>query len=341
MIAPMIRIGVIGYGYWGPNLARNFATSDRMHLAAIVDRDADRRAIAARRQPDTPTHADARAVFDDPSIDAVAIATPVASHFALTRAALEAGKHVWVEKPIASTSDEARALIDLAAAKKRVLLVDHTFLYTPAVRKIREIVTSGRLGRLYYYDSVRVNLGLFQEDVNVLWDLAVHDLTIMDHVLDAPVRAVSATGAAHVPGRPVNQAYLTCFLDDDLLAHVHVNWLAPAKVRRTLIGGDRQMVIYDDLEPSEKVKVYDRGITVENEPDAEQAYALRVGYRTGDLWSPHLANGEALATETEHFADCIEHGTRPLSSGETGLRVVEILEAADRSLAARGAPVEL
>jgi predicted dehydrogenase len=218
-------------------------------------------------------------------------------------------------------------------------MVDHTFVYTGAVRKIKELVEGGRLGQIYYYDSVRVNLGLFQHDVNVIWDLAVHDLSILDYVLDARPCAVAAMGIAHVPGQPQDVAYLNCFFNDDLIAHFHVNWLAPVKIRRTLIGGDEQMIVYDDLEPSEKVKVYDRGITLNN--GAEGIYQLMVGYRTGDMWAPQLNRTEALWIEASHFLACIEEGQQPLTNGQVGLRVVRILEAAARSMAHRGRPVEL
>jgi predicted dehydrogenase len=221
----------------------------------------------------------------------------------------------------------------------RVLMVDHTFVYTGAVRRMKELVNSGRLGHLYYYDSVRVNLGLFQHDVNVLWDLAVHDLSIMDYLLGKQPHAVAATGAGHVPGQPVDVAYLTCFFDNNLLTHHHVNWLAPVKIRRTLIGGDAQMIVYDDLEPSEKVKVYDKGITVG--ADQEELYQSLVGYRTGDMWAPQVSLTEGLHVEAQHFLDCIRRGVRPMTDGEAGLRVLRILEAATESLAQRGRPVEL
>jgi predicted dehydrogenase len=274
----------------------------------------------------------------------VVVATPVATHFRLAMAAIEAGKHVLVEKPLALDSREATALIEAARRHGVVLMVDHTFVYTGAVQKIKELVDRGQLGRLLYYDSVRVNLGLFQHDVDVLWDLAVHDLSIMDYVLGRRPRAVAAAGVAHVPGQPVNTAYLTCYFEDDLIAHFHVNWLAPVKIRRTLLGGDRQMIVYDDLEPSEKVKVYDKGITVANgngHGGNEGAYDLLVGYRAGDMYAPQLSLAEALGVEAEHFVDCVRTGREPITSGEAGLRVVRVLEAAAASLAARGRVVDL
>ena len=330
----LVRIGVVGYGYWGPNLVRNFADLDRCKVVAVCDRDAARVAQAERRYPGLRGVTDPRALIEAPDVDAVAIATPVASHFELAHAALSAGKHVLVEKPLTTTSADAERLIALAGRHNLVLMVDHTFVYTGAVRKIRELIAAGELGDIYYYDSVRINLGLFQHDVDVMWDLAVHDLSIMDYVLQARPSAVSATGLAHVPGRPANIAYLTMFFDVPLLAHIHVNWLAPVKVRRTLIGGSRRMIVYDDLEVSEKVKVYDRGISVN--PSPENVYQMMVGYRAGDMWAPQLGVTEALRIEAQHFLDCVEHGREPETSGEVGLRVVRLLEAATSSVSHHG-----
>ena len=334
-----IGIGVVGYGYWGPNLVRNFADIDRCRVAAVCDLDEARLAHASRRYPGISATTDARALIANPAVDAVVIAAPVSAHFDLARAALEAGKHVLVEKPLTSTAEQAERLIEIAAARSRVLMVDHTFVYTGAVRKIRELVAKGELGDIYYYDSVRINLGLFQHDVDVMWDLAVHDLSIMDSVLTRRPTSVSATGLAHVPGSPANIAYLTMFFDAPMIAHVHVNWLAPVKVRQTLIGGNRRMIVYDDLDASEKVKVYDRGISVNPSPDS--LYQMKVGYRTGDMWAPQLAVTEALHTEAEHFLDCIERGLQPETSGEAGLRIVRLLEAATTSMRNQGRLVEI
>jgi predicted dehydrogenase len=335
----MVRVAVVGYGYWGPNLVRNFAEAPGTELAAVCDVDPGRLARAGARYPGVATVTDDRELLADPKIDAVAIATPVGTHFDLALRALQAGKHVLVEKPLTATSQQARKLIAEAAQRGRVLMVDHTFVYTGAVRKIRELIAAGELGDVYYYDSARVNLGLFQHDVNVLWDLAVHDLSIVEHVLPVAPRAVSATGISHVPGGTENIAYLTLFFPGNLIAHMHVNWLAPVKLRRTLIGGSRKMIVYDDLEPSEKVKVYDRGITVDTDP--ESIYQLLIGYRSGDMWAPQLDLTEALHHEVEHFVHCIERGERPLTDGEAGLSVVLTLEAAARSMAARGLAVEI
>lgn len=334
----MIKIGIIGYGYWGPNLVRNFSECGTAEVRAVSDLRPERLKPVAARYPAIQTTPNYRDLLDNPGIDAIAIATPVSTHYELALQALQAGKHVLVEKPFTATAEQARTLIEEADRRKLTLMVDHTFLFTPAVRKIKELVQSGDLGRLYYYDSVRVNLGLFQHDVNVLWDLAVHDLSIMDFILGARPQAVSATGMAHVAGQPEDMAFLTCYFADSVIAHFHVNWLAPVKIRRTLIGGDRKMIVYDDLEPSEKIKVYDKGITV-NEP--EGIYKMMVGYRTGDMWAPQLATTEALLAEARHFAECVETGKRPLTDGQAGLNVVRILEAASASIRNRGQPVEL
>lgn len=334
-----VHVGVIGYGYWGPNLVRNFSEVPGSKVAAVADLSTHRLGQVQARYPFIKTTTDYHDLLSDPTIDAVVVATPVHTHFPLASEALDAGKHVLVEKPMAPTSDEAARLVDLAAQRQRVLMVDHTFIYTGAVRKVKELIDAGKLGRLYYYDSVRVNLGLVQPDVNVLWDLAVHDLSIMEFVLGRQPRAISATGAAHIPGKPINTAYLTCFFDDNLLAHLHVNWLAPVKVRRTLIGGDRQMIVYDDLEPSEKIKVYDKGITLNGE--AERVRDLLVGYRSGDMFAPQIPLDEGLRVEAQHFLECVRDGKRPDSDGQAGLRVVRILEAATASMATGGCPQEL
>ena len=334
----MIGVGVIGYGYWGPNLVRNFAQAPGARVVAVSDLRPERLALVQAQYPTVTTTTDHSELLADPRIDAIVVATPAATHFELATQALRAGKHVLVEKPLAATVEEGQRLCEEADRCGRVLMVDHTFVYTGAVRKIKELVSGGHLGPIYYYDSVRVNLGLLQHDVNVLWDLAVHDLAVIDYVLAERPCAVAATGVSHV-GRMEDIAYLTCFFDHNVIAHVHVNWLAPVKVRRTLIGGAQRMIVYDDLEPSEKVKVYDKGVTLNGKP--EGAYRLLVDYRAGDMWAPQLGTSEALHEEVLHFLECIERDCQPLTSGEAGLRVVSILEAATRSLGRRGEPVEL
>lgn len=335
----MIRVGVIGYGYWGPNLVRNFAEAPGVEVLAVCDARQDRLALARTRYPAIETTTDYRQLVANAALEAVAVATPVSTHFELAMQALRHGKHVLVEKPLASTSEQASRLIEEAHRADRILMVDHTFVYTGAVRKIQELVAGNELGDIYYYDSVRVNLGLFQHDVSVIWDLAVHDISIMDYILSAAPRAVSATGMSHFRGEQANVAYLTLFFDNDLIGHIHVNWLAPVKVRRMLIGGSRKMIVYDDLEPSEKVKVYDRGITVNS--NGENVYEMLIDYRMGDVWAPHLDMTEALQAEVLHFARCIEEGGCPITDGGSGLQVVRVLEAATQSMMESGRPVEL
>lgn len=334
-----VGVGVVGYGYWGPNLVRNFAEQAPARLVAVSDLSVDRLAQVHARHPNVKLTTTYHDIIADPEVDAVVVATPVSSHFEVAMAALRAGKHVLVTKPITADRDQAIQLIEAAEARGLVLMVDHTFVYTGAVQTIKQLVVSGNLGKLYYYDSVRVNLGLFQRDVNVLWDLAVHDLAIMDHVLGQSPVAVAATGAAHVPGQRLNLAYLTCYFDGSLITHHHVNWLAPLKIRRTLIGGSRQMIVYDDLEPSEKVKVYDKGITVAG--DAQGKLESMIGYRSGDMWAPQLSLTEGLHAEAEHFLECVTHRRQPLTDGHCGLRMVRILEAAAQSLTHLGRPVEV
>jgi predicted dehydrogenase len=308
-------------------------------VVMVADLRAERLAEARSRYPSIKFTNNPFDLFSDPTVSAIAIATPVSTHFELAMQALKAGKHVLVEKPLALNSEHAERLIEEAARRKLVLMVDHTFVYTGAVKKIREMVATGMLGSIYYYDSVRVNLGLFQHDVNVIWDLAVHDLSIMDFVLANKPVAVSATGISHISGQPENVAYITLFFANNQIAHLHVNWLAPVKVRRTLIGGSEKMIVYDDLEPSEKIKVYDKGVTLA--PGREEVYELLVSYRSGDMWAPKLDQTEGLRTEAIHFIDCIENDNCPQTDGAAGLRIVRLLEAAERSLAARGQLVEL
>ena len=335
----MIRIGVIGYGYWGPNLVRSMFETAETTVVAVSDMREERINLVRNRYPSVRVTTDHRELLNAQDIDAIAIATPVHAHYELALQALESGKHVLVEKPMTSTSEQALHLIDEAERRNLVLCVDHTFVYTGAVRKIKDLVQSGRLGDIYYYDSTRINLGLFQRDVDVIWDLAVHDLAIMSYVLPSMPSAVAATGINHVTGGTENLAYLTMFFEKNLIAHVNVNWLSPVKIRRTLIGGSKQMIVYDDMEPSEKVKVYDKGIIVT--PGTDSLYNAMVGYRSGDMFAPQLDVSEALKVELQHFADCIENGRTPLTDGLAGLQVVRILESASLSMRQRGKLIEL
>ena len=329
----MVRIAIIGYGYWGPNLLRNLAETDGAQVVWCADRRPERCALAKRRHPMIRVTDNVDDVLENPDVDAVVIATPVSTHYALAKQALEKGKHVLVEKPMTRTVAEGEELVALAQKKGLVLMVDHTFIYTGAVRKMKEIVSAGELGHLYYFDSVRVNLGLFQHDIDVLWDLAPHDLSILTYLLASPPKYVSAVGADHTGSGLADIAYMTVQYADRFIAHFHVNWLSPVKVRQILIGGDRRMLVYDDMEPSEKVRVYDRGIQVTSQ---EGIYKTLVDYRTGDMWAPKLEFREALAAECVHFVDCVSLKKMPWSSGDAGLAVVKLLDAASKSLAADG-----
>jgi predicted dehydrogenase len=335
----VIKVGVIGYGYWGPNLVRGMFEVGETTVVAVSDMREDRLRLVQSRYPSVAVTTDYHRLLDHPEIDAIAIATPVHSHYELALQALESGKHVLVEKPMTSTSQQAIRLIDEAERRNLVLCVDHTFVYTGAVRKIKELVELGKLGDIYYYDSTRINLGLFQRDVDVIWDLAVHDLAIMNYVLPFTPCAVAATGINHISGGTENLAYLTMFFEENLIAHINVNWLSPLKIRRTLIGGSKQMIVYDDMEVSEKIKVYDKGITVT--PGSDSLYNALVGYRSGDMFAPQLDVSEALKVELQHFAHCVETGATPLTDGRAGIQVVRILESASRSMRQRGKLIEL
>jgi len=334
---------VIGYGYWGPNLVRNFATGQRTKVVCIAEQNAHRRQVASGAFPYIPVVEDAAAVFANPEVDAVAIATPIFTHFALAKRALEAGKHVLVEKPLTPSVAEAEELAALAATKGLVLMCDHTFVYTGAVKKIRDLVATGELGRILYFDSVRINLGLFQPDFNVIWDLAPHDLTIMEYVLSQTLgtqpRWVSAVGASHY-GRHENLAYVTVGFDNELIASVHVNWVAPVKTRRVIVAGDKKMVQWDDTSPVEPVKVYDSSVDVQH-IDKESAYALNVQYRSGDVHSPKLDGKEALATMAQTFAAACLDGAASPSDANVAVRIVRMLEAAQKSVEQQGTRIKL
>ncbi len=335
----MINVGVIGYGYWGPNLVRNFGQVDECGVKTVCDLQAVRLHSLRKQYPAIGTTQDYSDILGDPEIDAVAIATPVSTHFQFATAALLAGKHVLIEKPMASSAQECLRLIELAEKQRKTIMVDHTFIYTSAVRKIRGLIEAGELGQVLYFDSVRVNLGLFQNDVNVIWDLAPHDLSIMDFLLEREPEAIAAMGASHTGNHIADMAYLTVTFPDNLLAHFHVNWLAPVKIRLTLIGGTRKMVVYDDLEPTEKIRVYDKGVVVNG--TAENRYQALIGYRIGDVLIPKLDVTEALKGVCEEFAAAIVENRPPLTDGQAGYRVVRLVEAAQASLDAGGHPVEL
>ena len=349
----MLKLGVVGYGYWGPNVVRNFASQPDCRVVTICDTNPKAVAQALRHHPAVHATSNPDEVMRSSEIDAVAVVTPVSTHYDLAKKALENGKHVFVEKPFTATSAQAEELIELADRKNLQIMVDHTFLFNGAVRKIKELIDGGILGPLYYYDSTRVNLGLFQHDVNVIWDLAPHDLSIIDYLIDLAPELIEATGGAHL-NCLTDMAYITLYFPKNVIAHININWLSPVKVRTTLVGGQRKMVVWNDLEPSEKVKVYDKGVQMTDTRDesrqrlkdlveakafevgAEQAIReLLVSYRSGDMWAPRVDQTEALQLEARYFLDCVASGEKPLNDGRAGLRVVRMLEAADQSLKRR------
>jgi predicted dehydrogenase len=331
----MIRIGVIGYGYWGPNVVRNLQSLDAATVVAVCDKSPEAQRRVRHAWPSAQVISDAAEVLRSPSIDAVAIVTPVWTHFELAKTALENGKHVFVEKPFTSNSSQAEELIELAQKRDLKIMVDHTFLFTGAVKKIRQLVEQGELGDLYYYDSTRVNLGLFQHDIDVIWDLAPHDLSIMDYLIGMEPEAVVATGETHLNSH-ADVAFITVYFPHHTIAHINVNWLSPVKVRTTLIGGEKKMLVWNDLEADEKVKVYDKGVQMTSR---EGVYELLVSYRSGDMQAPKIEQTEALKTELAYFLDCIENNHVPFNDGVAGLRVVRMLEAAGKSLKLRGEAV--
>ena len=333
----MVKIGVIGYGYWGPNIVRNLQGLDSTRTELICDSSPSAQTRARKAHPSVEVVSDANEVLRSPNIDAVAIITPVWTHYELAKKALENGKHVFIEKPFASNSAQAQELIDLAAQKNLKIMVDHTFLFTGAVRKIRELTESGALGDLYYYDSLRINLGLFQHDVSVIWDLAPHDLAIMDYVIKGDPEAVVATGERHLNGVE-DVAYMTVYFPHNVIAHINVNWLSPVKIRTTLIGGQKKMLVWNDLVADEKIRVYDKGVQITS---GEGIRNLLVSYRTGDMWAPQLEQLEALHVELDYFAKCISNNETPFNDGHAGLRVVKMLEAAEQSIRKRGELVRL
>jgi predicted dehydrogenase len=336
----MISIGVIGYGYWGPNIVRNFQNIDPGCVKAVCDSNPKALERAKKSYPAMDILHDPGEICKRSDIDAVAVITPVASHYPLVKKALENGKHVFVEKPFTNNAAHARELIDLADRKKLKIMVDHTFLFTGAVRKIRELTESGALGDLYYYDSLRVNLGLFQHDVSVIWDLAPHDLSIMDHIIKGEPEAIVATGERHLNGVE-DVAYMTIYFPRNVIAHINVNWLSPVKIRTTLIGGQKKMVVWNDLVADEKIRVYDRGVDNHNEISRETMNTMRTHYRIGDMWCPQVENVEALKAETEYFVECVANNIRPINDGVAGLKVVSMIEASVKSLKKGGEVIYL
>jgi len=333
----LIRMGVIGYGYWGPNIVRNFHGQDRSRVVAVCDTSSKSLRRVQQSYPDMAVTSDCEELLAASDIDAIAVVTPVWTHYELAKTALENGKHVFVEKPFTCTTAQAEELIELADRKNLKIMVDYTFLFTGAVKRIQQFINDGTLGDLYYYDSTRVNLGLFQHDVNVIWDLAPHDLSIMGYLIKEKPEAVVATGEKHLNG-VADVAFLTIYYPNSIIGHINVNWLSPVKVRTTLIGGERKMLVWNDLEADEKIKVYDKGVQVTS---GEAVYQTLVSYRTGDMWAPRVEQVEALKLEAAYFVDCILNDKRPFNDGVAGLDVVRMLEAADQSLEQKGKIIQL
>ena len=334
-----IGVAVVGCGYWGPNLIRNFSTCKATKVVAVCDRDRARLERVAASCPQSELTQNFDDVLKNPEIAAVAIATPVSTHAPLSLAAMEAGKDVLVEKPLADNVRDAERLVSRARELGRTLMVDHTYIYSPAIRKIKELVDAGELGEIYYIDSVRINLGQFQSDINVLWDLAPHDLAIIDHLLGRLPRSLAAMGVSHTSNDLEDVAYLNLDFGGSLMATFHVNWLSPVKLRHTIIGGSKRSLVFNDLDPVEPIKIYDCGIQLDQTSEAR--YGILVGYRTGDIWSPNVAHDEPLQNVVQNFADCIRSGKPPVADGEAGLRIVRILEAAQRSIKAQGGRITL
>jgi predicted dehydrogenase len=332
----MVRIGIIGYGYWGPNLVRNFSTQELGKVVCVADSRPERLALLAKNFPGVAGLSSSDDLINNPDIDAVVIATPVFSHFSLAMKALTAGKHVMIEKPMTASVQEAEELIELAARKKLVLMVDHTFLYTGAVQKMKELVDNNIIGKPRYFDSTRINLGLFQPDINVLWDLAPHDISILSFLIREKPYSINATGISHTHNGIENIAYMTVNYENDFIAHFNCSWTSPVKIRQTLIGGDKKMIVYNDLDPSEKVRIYDTGFTHKTEEDK---FHIRVDYRTGDISIPKLSDKEALAGVAKDFLESVTQQKQPLSNAELGIEVVKILEASQESIRNNGKEV--
>ena len=334
----MLNIAVVGFGYWGPNIVRNFYSAEKANVVFVCDRESKALKRVERSYPGIKTTTDYDDIVSSSEVDAIAIVTPVRTHYELARKALNNDKHVFVEKPFTSTVAQAEELLELADRKNLIIMVDHTFLFTGAVKKIKEFIDDNILGELYYYDSMRVNLGLFQHDVNVIWDLAPHDLSIMDYIVGEKAEAITATGKKHFCNGHEDIAFITVFFANNLIGHFNVNWISPVKIRTTLIGGEKRMLVWNDLEADEKVKIYDKGVNIENR---EGVYDLLIKYRSGDMWAPRVEQSEALKAEIEYFIDCVLNDQVPFNDGRAGLRVVKILEASNESLKNNGKMIKL
>ena len=334
----MLKVGVIGYGYWGPNVVRSFNAAEGSTVVAVCDINGEALKKAKGLYPHIEIYSDYDKMVSSPDLDIIAVVTPVSKHFELAKKALENGKHIFVEKPFTETVAESKTLIDLAEKNGLKIMVDHTFLFTGAVKKIKELIDSNELGDIYYYDSTRVNLGLFQTDVNVIWDLAPHDFSIIDYVIKNKPISITAHGVDHFGRGHENIAYITIYCEKQMIVHLNINWMSPVKIRATLIGGQKKMLVWNDLEADEKIKIYDKGVSVDTK---ESIYNLLVDYRSGDMWSPRIDRTEALKVETEYFLDCIKKNETPLNDGNAGLRVVKLLEATDESLRNEGKMVKI
>jgi predicted dehydrogenase len=335
-----IQVGMIGCGYWGPNLIRNFNENPHTDIRYACDLDLESLNKIKLRYPSVITTRNYRDLLHDKDLQVIAVATPVHTHYKLASEILNAGKHLLIEKPLAASVKEAEKLVNLAQKKNLMLFIDHTFIYTGAVRKMKDFISSGELGNLFYFDSVRVNLGLFQSDVNVVWDLAAHDVSIMDHIIPDQPKNVVAMGGSHTDNGIEDIAYVTVKFGGDLMANFHVNWMSPVKIRKIIIGGSKKMIVFDDLDPAEKIKIYDKGI-VFAKADRELIYQNIIQYRIGDMYAPKIDQTEALKVLVTHLVDCIKKKKKPITDGESGLRVVRILEAADKSLKKGGIKVAL
>ncbi|MDH3602648.1 MAG: Gfo/Idh/MocA family oxidoreductase [Candidatus Tectomicrobia bacterium] len=334
----MITVGIIGYGYWGPNIVRNFSKLPGVKVGAICDFNPIAIEYAQKEYPHLPIVSDYNEIVSSKEIDVVAIITPVSTHYELAKKALQNGKHVFVEKPMAPTSDQVEKLIEIAEKKKLLIMVDHTFLFTSAVRKIKDLIDEDVLGNLYYFDSTRVNLGPFRHDTNVIWDLASHDLSIMDYVIKEKPIAITASGRSLFGNGLEDVGYMTVYFSNNMIAHFNVNWLSPIKVRTTLVGGERKMLVWNDLDTDEKLKIHDKHLIFENREGIDN---LLSSYRSGDMWVPKLEQCEALRIETEYLIDCITTGKTPVNDGCSALRVIKILEASNESLRNKGQMVLL
>ncbi len=328
----MLNLGIIGYGYWGPKIVRNFSSAPGATVVTVCDRDQKALSRVRKEFPAMHVTQDEESTIASPEIDAVAIVTPVSTHFDLARKALLNGKHVFIEKPFTASTAEATELIELAERKRLIIMVDHTFLFCGAVKKIKQLIDDDVLGELYYFDSIRINLGLFQKDVNVVWDLAPHDFSIMHYLTNQEPVAVAATGMSHFDNCIENVAYITVYFPGNLIGHININWLSPVKIRTTLIGGHKKMLVWNDLVADEKIRVYDRGVENGNGLSKENMNNFLMHYRMGDMWAPRFEQIEALRNEADYFVQCVNSGTTPINDGIAGMRVVRMLEASIKSL---------